>query len=135
MPPARRTESDKEAPSPEAFLAAYEPRVRELAQGLRRLVAASVPGAIERVAVGWQLIGYRVPDGRRSRYFCFIAPLADSVRLGFEYGVQLGGQAALEGDGTQVRYVTVRALVEIDAGRLAPLVAEAAMVALARGRG
>lgn len=135
MPSARRDTRDQEAPSPEAFLAAYAPHVRDLAQRLRGLVAESVPGAIERVAVGWQLIGYRVPDGRRSRYFCFVAPLADSVRLGFEYGVQLGGQAALEGDGTQVRYVTVRTSEEIDADRLAPLIAEAAMVALARGRG
>lgn len=135
MPPARRATRDQETPSPEAFLAAYAPHVRDLAQGLRGLVAESAPGAVERVVVGWQLIGYRVPDGQRSRYFCFIAPLADAVRLGFEYGVQLGDQAVLEGDGTQVRYVTVRTLEEIDAGRLAPLIAEAAMVALARGRG
>lgn len=57
------------------------------------------------------------------------------MRLGFEYGVQLGEQGALEGDGTQVRYVTVRALEEIDAGRLASLIAEAAMVALSGRRG
>lgn len=47
MLPARRTGSAKEAPGPEAFLAGYEPHVRDLAQRLRGLVAESVPGAVE----------------------------------------------------------------------------------------
>jgi predicted DNA-binding transcriptional regulator YafY len=41
---------------------ALRERVRE---EMRRLLVESVPGAVERVAVGWQLIGYRVPGGRR----------------------------------------------------------------------
>jgi len=87
----------------------------------------------ERVALGWQLIGYRVPDGSRSRYFCFVAPLVHEVRLGFEYGVLLGDQAQLEGDGSQVRYVSIRALEAIDPARLSSLIAETGMVAIARG--
>lgn len=135
MPIARRSAAVPDTPSPETFLAPYAPDVQAVAQALRRLVMASVPGVVERVVVGWQLIGYRVPDGRHSRYFCFIAPVAGSVRLGFEYGVQLGDQSRLEGDGTQVRYVTVCTLEQVDADRLASLIVEAAMVALAHGRG
>lgn len=60
-------------------------------------------------------------------------PLAHEVRLGFEYGVLLNDQAQLEGDGSQVRHVSVRSLDAIDPAQLSPLIAEAAMVAMARG--
>ena len=53
------------------------------------------------------------------------------MRLGFEYGVLLGDQAQLEGDGSQVRYVSVRSLDAIDPAQLSRLIAEAAMVAMA----
>lgn len=119
--------------TPEAFLGSYSPEVQAIANALRELVKATVPEVQERVALGWQLIGYRVPDGSRSRYFCFVAPLAHEVRLGFEYGVLLSDQAQVEGEGSQVRYVALRSLDAIDPARLRPLIAEAAMVALSRG--
>lgn len=118
---------------PEAFLAHYSPDVQAIANALRQLVKATIPEVQEQVKLGWQLIGYYVPDGARSRYFCFVSPLADEARLGFEYGVLLGDQAQLEGDGSQVRYVSIRTPDEIDPERLSPLVAEAAMVVLSRG--
>lgn len=121
--------------TPEAFLAGYSPALQEIANSLRALVKATVPNVQERVALGWQLIGYRVPDGSRSRYFCFVAPQAHDVRLGFEYGVLLSEQDQLEGQGSQVRYVSVRSLDEVDGARLGPLIAEAAMVAIERGSG
>ena len=37
--------------------------------------------------IGWRLIGYDVPDGKRTRYFAFVAPELEHVHLGFEYGV------------------------------------------------
>jgi hypothetical protein len=119
--------------TPEAFLGSYSPEVQTIASALRELVKITVPEVQERVALGWQLIGYRVPDGSRSRYFCFVAPLAHEVRLGFEYGVLLSDQGQLEGDGNQVRYVSICSLDEIDPERLSSLIAEAALVALARG--
>lgn len=128
MPSTRQ----RDTTTPEAFLASYSPAVQAITNALRQLVEAIVPEVQERVALGWQLIGYRVPDGSRSRYFCFIAPLAHEVRLGFEYGVLLSNQSQLEGEGSQVRYISVRSLDEIDGARLSPLIAEAAMVALSR---
>lgn len=119
--------------TPEAFLVDYSPEVQAMANMLRQLVKLTVPEVQERVSLGWQLIGYRVLDGARSRYFCFVSSLAHEVRLGFEYGVLLGDQAQLEGNGSQVRYVPIRSLEAIDPGRLSPLIAEAAMVAIARG--
>lgn len=134
MPHGRRRR-DVNVPDAETFLAIYPREVQALAQALRRLVVQSVPGAREAVRAGWRLIGYRVPDGPRSHYFGFIAPLADSVRLGFEYGVRLTEQAGLEGDGSQVRFVTVRTRADIDEARLAPLIAEAALIAATWRRG
>lgn len=128
MSPAR----PREVVTPEAFLAGYVPEVQAIANALRQLVKDTLPGVHERVALGWQLIGYRVPDGARSRYCCYVAPLSQEVRLGFEYGVLLSDQAQLEGGGSQVRYVAVRALGAIAPERLAPLIAEAALVAVAR---
>jgi hypothetical protein len=119
--------------TPEVFLARYSPEVQAIANALRQLVKATIPDVQERVALGWQLLGYRVPDGIRSRYFCFVAPQVDEVRLGFEYGVLLGDQSQLEGDGNQVRYVPVRSLDTIDPQRLSSLIAEGAMVAIERG--
>lgn len=119
--------------TPEAFLAGYSRDVQIITNVLRQLVKATIPDVQERVALGWQLVGYRVPDGAHSRYFCFVAPFANEVRLGFEYGVLLGDQAQVEGDGSQVRYVSVRSLDAIDPRQLSSLIAEAAMVAIERG--
>lgn len=129
MPPTRKSDTL----TPEDFLAGYAPEVQAIANALRQVIKATVPGVHEQVELGWQLIGYRVPDGARSRYFCFLAPLAQEVRLGFEYGVLMSDQAQLEGDGSQVRYLPLRSLDAIDPVRLGPLIAEAAMVAIARG--
>lgn len=119
--------------TPEAFLGSYSSEAQVIANALRELVKTTVPEVHERVTLGWQLIGYRVPDGSRSRYFSFVAPQVNEVRLGFEYGVLLGDQAQLEGDGSQVRYVSIRSLEAVDPAQLSPLIAEAAMIAIARG--
>jgi hypothetical protein len=132
--PRQRTHTNTapmgERPTPEQFLAAFPPAIQALADQLRALVKQTVPNVDEAVYVGWHLIGYRVRDGSRSRYFCFVAPFEDRVALGFEYGVLLTNDAGLlEGDGTQVRYVTFRRAEDVRDQELAALIAEAAMVA------
>ena len=117
-------------PSPEQFLAAFPPEIRALANQLRALVTRTVPDVDEAVYTGWRLIGYRLREGRRSRYFCYVAPFADRVAIGFEYGVLLTNDAGLlEGAGTQVRHVTIRHDEDIREQELAALIAEAATVA------
>ena len=91
-------------PSPQEFLSTFPLTVQMLANELRTLVKETIPNVNESVYVGWKLIGYRVPAGKRDAYFCFVAPLPDRAVLGFEYGVQLyDPDQRLEGDGTQVR--------------------------------
>ncbi|HSL28963.1 MAG TPA: DUF1801 domain-containing protein [Anaerolineales bacterium] len=120
-------------PSPEEFLAAFPPEVQMLANELRALVKETVPKITEAVYPGWKLIGYRVKQGRRSAYFCFIAPFENRIMLGFEYGIQLfDPDLRLEGEGSQVRYLTVREREDIDPGALRAFIAEAAQIALQR---
>jgi len=72
---------------PEVFLSDYPPDIQALANAFRDLVVKAVPDAIERVRIGWRLIGYDVPAGRRTRYFAFVVPEPAHVHLGFEYGI------------------------------------------------
>jgi len=72
---------------PELFLESYSPGIRKAINRLRAVVKEAVPEAIERVRIGWRLIGYDVPVGKRSRYFAFVWPEPEHAHLGFEYGV------------------------------------------------
>lgn len=106
------------------------PAVRRLVSASRRRILAAVPGATERLRAGWGILGYDAP-----RYFAFVAPMKDHVRIGFERGVLLPDPAGLlEGNGTQVRHVVVRRVGELRNPALAALLREAAGTPLARPR-
>jgi len=119
--------------SPEEFLSTFPPEMQELANELRSLVKETIPNVKEAVYTGWKLIGYRVKKGRKDAYFCFIAPFPNRIMLGFEYGIQLfDPNLRLEGDGTQVRYLTVREKEDIDLESFRAFILEAAQIALQR---
>ena len=104
-----------------------------LANELRTLVKETTPNVKEAVYTGWKLIGYRVKQGRRDAYFCFIAPFPNRIMLGFEYGILLfDPELQLEGEGTQVRYLTVREKADIEPERFRVFIVEAAQIALQR---
>ena len=71
---------------PELFLSGFPPGIQRAAETLCAVVTTAVPDAIERVRLGWRLIGYDVPVAKRTRYFAFVAPEEQHVHLGFEYG-------------------------------------------------
>ena len=121
--------------TPDEFLSTFPPEIQKLANALRVLVKETVPNVKEGVYTGWKLIGYRVKKGRSDAYFCFIAPFENRVMLGFEYGVHLfDPNLWLEGDGTQVRYLTVREEVDIEPEVFGAFLAEAAQIALEKKR-
>ncbi|HSL42257.1 MAG TPA: DUF1801 domain-containing protein [Anaerolineales bacterium] len=120
-------------PSPDEFLSTFPPEIQSLANELRALVKETVPNVKEAVYTGWKLIGYRVKRGRSDAYFCFIAPFENRIMLGFEYGIQLfDPELRLEGEGSQVRYLTIREKEDIEPEILRAFIAEAAQIALQR---
>lgn len=87
--------------TPEQILEGLSPALRRLADRARKLVLKEAPDAVEAGYPGWRLIGYRCPH-----YFCFVAPQADHVRLGFEHGRRLPDpDSVLEPMGKQVKFV------------------------------
>ena len=106
----------------EELLARCSPRVRSVLQATRQGVIKAVPYAVERFRSGWGLVGYNAPS-----YFAFIFADADTVRLGFEWGVALMDPLELlEGDGRQVRYITLRSSADIARPEIVALLQEAA---------
>jgi hypothetical protein len=116
-----------------AELLAPMPLVRQdTAEALRAVVFRVVPDAQEAVRVGWRLIGYRAPIGRKSVYFGWIYPQVEHVHLGFEYGAFMEDpESRLEGKGItrQVRWVTFDRPDDVDAPALEPMLREAIRVA------
>lgn len=95
---------------PDLFLSGFPAPIVDLANELRDLVRATLPEAVERVRIGWRIIGYDVPVGRRLRYVAFVGPEPEHVHLGFANGILLSDpDGMLEGahlDLRKVRYVT-----------------------------
>jgi hypothetical protein len=103
---------------PELFLAGYPPGIQFVADRLSAVVLRAVPNAIERVRIGWRLIGYDVPVRKGTRYFAFVAPEPEHVHLGFEYGVWMNDPANLL-RGAHLRLRKVR-FVTFEPGDLIP---------------
>ena len=116
----------------EVLLGDYPRPMRLIAERLRAIVLEAAPDAIEAVRPGWRLIGYDVPDGRRTAYFAFVAPEMEHVHLGFAHGIFMRDpDSCLQGAGItkQVRWLTLRAGDPIDRAAFGVLVQEAARVA------
>ena len=97
--------------TPAEFLKLYPRNLREIAESLRELIRSTFPDSTEKVYTGWKLIGYRISDGNKFRYFCCIVPQKkeNDVLLAFEYGIAMPDpKKLLEGKGTQVRFVRIR---------------------------
>lgn len=118
---------------PEAFLAAYPEPMQAIAETLRGLVRQTVPEAVERVRLGWGLIGYDLPVGRRSVFFAYVAPEPRHVHLGFHVGTLMADpQRLMKGAHLKlkkVRYMTFVPGQPIPDGTLVELIDEAVRVA------
>jgi hypothetical protein len=94
-----------------SLLATHHPHIRAIVERLRVIVREAVPDASETPQPSWHSINYRHPD---CGYFCGIFPQQDDVLLAFEFGVLLPDpNGALEGKGTQVRFLRIKDIKDI----------------------
>jgi hypothetical protein len=118
---------------PELFLESYPPGVRRACERLRAVVKEAVPDAIERVRIGWRLIGYDIPVGKHTRYFAFVWPEPEHAHMGWEHGIWMddpdnilrGAHLNLR----KVRYVTYAPGEPIPGSTLVKYTREAARLA------
>ena len=122
----------KESIPIEVFLQSYPPPIREAAERLRAIMKRIVPDAVERVRVGWRIIGYEVPIGLRTRYFAWIGPEPKHVHVGFQHGVLIADpDRRLRGAHLRlknVRYLTFTSADQIDDRVIADFVRQAVRI-------
>ncbi len=113
----------------EALLEDYPGPTRAIANRLRDVVRLAFPDVLEVVRTGWRIVGYDVPNGRRTTYFAWIMPQREHVHLGFVHGVSMRDpERLLDGDARLARWTTFTSVEEIDPAPLVALVREAARV-------
>jgi hypothetical protein len=96
-------------------LARSNPRVKQLANALRKLIREVCPEVVE---VPWsrqQIIGYGVGSKKMTEHFCYIAPYGEHVNVGFNFGLALPDPDQLmEGAGKNFRHIKIRKLEDVD---------------------
>lgn len=94
----------------DAFVASVPATLRPVFVAARAQIKGLVPAVVERVRPGWGLLGFSAP-----RYFAFLAPGAQGVRLGFEHGVGLDDNwNLLRDEGSQVRSIYLRSVQDVE---------------------
>lgn len=117
----------------EHFLAPYDSATQALILQVCQQVIDAVPDVRMAPVPGWKLVGFRIPVGKKTAYFGYVAPQPGRVVVGFEYGVLLSDpQQLLSGTGSQVRQLILkdaRALDALPARALADFLLQAAAIA------
>ncbi len=113
--------------TPEAFISTAAPELQALCHQLRELVRLELQQAEEVVFVGWKNISYGTGQSHADKdMICYIAPLKDSVNLGFFRGALLADpQGLLKGTGKLLRHVKLRPAKPIDTQALRELIRQA----------
>ena len=97
-----------------AFLAPYNPGVRDLAWKLRAIIREVMPEAIEQLDVPAHLIGYG-SDRTYRGMICGITLHTAHVNLMFARGTDLPDPAhLLVGTGKRARHVTIRQIADLE---------------------
>ena len=101
-----------EDPVIEEILKKHTKKILEIVNLLRDFLAQEFPNFQEKGYPVWKGLGYKDP---KCGYICGIFPYEDHVQIGFEYGILLKDKdKLLEGDGKQVRYITMHTTDDIN---------------------
>ena len=110
----------------DSWIAALEPTLRSVADGLRRVILDSCPDLVESIKWG-------NPAYEKGGLVCYLAATKAYVSLGFFNGAALtDSEGIIEGTGKKMRHVKVRNLGDIPDAQFSSWVQEA--VELNRGR-
>ncbi len=123
------TKRPRSSMTPDQYLEQFPSAIREAGEKARSLVLDALPGVVERYYPGWNLIGYRIPDGKATRYCCYICAYPKYVELGFEWGILLDDPDGIfEGEGSQVRKIVFRAAKDVKPVTVRRLLLAAALI-------
>jgi hypothetical protein len=105
------------------FLSAYDEQIVKLALAVRRFVLSESPRATETIYDAYNAVamGYSF-TGRLKESFCHVAVYAKHVNLGFNHGAELADpRGILQGNGKQIRHVTIREAADLKSADLTRL--------------
>ena len=98
------------------FIARLPVEKKMLCEALRKLVKASMPGAIEIIAYGFP--GYSTTHSSFDR-IVYIAPQRDWINIGFLFGSDIPDpEKLLIGNGIRMRHVKIKTIAEVNAPAL-----------------
>lgn len=122
MVPTNKVSKPRVPAEIKAFLAAYDPAVREIALETRAVVLSVVPDALEQIDVSAKMLAY----GFAATYkdlICVIMPQKAYVNLGLPRGATLPDPSKLlEGTGKKARHVKLKNANRVEAPEIRALI-------------
>lgn len=111
----------------EEFLKNYDPKVQEVCLKLRKIALELLPETEEILFEGWKNFSYGTGESRSDKdLIIYIAPLKDSVNLGFYRGANLPDKKnLLKGTGKLLRHIKLKSMVDHDINDIKQLIKEA----------
>lgn len=108
------------------LVAGHEPKIEQIARGLRTLILECDPDAVEVVRLGDHAASFGLGPKKMSEAYAYIMPKSAYVNLGFYNGAALADPAGLiEGTGKRLRHVKVHSSDEVGQPALLQLIAAA----------
>lgn len=105
------------------ILLGHSKAVIKLTKQLSALILKTVPELLEYGQPGWHAVGYRHPQ---AGHILSAFPLADSVKIYFEFGAYLTNHGGiLSGNTTQTKQLTLHTFTELDTESFVKILREA----------
>lgn len=110
----------------EDFLSNYDPKVQEICLQLRKIAIELLPETEEIIFKPYNF-SYGTGDSKSDKdLIIYIAPLKDSVNLGFYRGVNLDDRKKLlKGTGKRLRHLKIKSIENIEIQYIKELILEA----------
>jgi hypothetical protein len=107
----------------DAILGGHSPEIREIAHGLRRIVARIHSTSVETPRSGEKCTTYGIGPRKMTQAFAYIMPFRDHVNLGFYHGAFLSDpNGILEGAGKGARHIKVKSPADVSSPAIKALI-------------